>query len=153
MQVNVKWWFCNLIKFTTSLFYLPQSDCVALQDPYCAWDKIGGKCASHGAPRWTEETFYYSQVSTGQHSACPSGKTGKKDVNYVESKGYRDDFDIRGKSCHSIHNRARRHCLTCIRKGYWFPLTIIFAIAMLLIGSIHMFLSFFNNCVVKYNEI
>lgn len=66
---------------------------MALQDPYCAWDKIAGKCRSHGAPRWIDETYFYSEVSTGQHSACPSGKTNK-DPN-VESKGYRDDFDMR----------------------------------------------------------
>ncbi|KAL7041760.1 hypothetical protein ACKWTF_000880 [Chironomus riparius] len=70
------------------------SDCVELQDPYCAWDKIAGKCRSHGAPRWLDETYFYSEVSTGKHSACPSGKTSNKDPN-VESKGYRDDFDMR----------------------------------------------------------
>lgn len=53
-----------------------------------------GKCRSHGAPRWLDESYFYSQVSTGQHSACPSGKTANKDPN-VESKGYRDDFDMR----------------------------------------------------------
>lgn len=50
------------------------SECVALQDPYCAWDKIAGKCRSHGAPRWLEENYFYQNVATGQHAACPSGK-------------------------------------------------------------------------------
>jgi semaphorin 6 len=73
----------------------PSSDCVALQDPYCAWDKIAGKCRSHGAPRWTEETYFYSQVSTGQHQACPSNKITP---TVIESqKGY-DEFDLRNKN-------------------------------------------------------
>lgn len=50
------------------------SECVALQDPYCAWDKIAGKCRSHGAPRWLEENYFYQNVATGQHAACPSGE-------------------------------------------------------------------------------
>jgi hypothetical protein len=54
-----------------------------------------GKCRSHGAPRWLEESYFYSQVSTGQHSACPSGKTANNKDPNVESKGYRDDFDMR----------------------------------------------------------
>ncbi|XP_035777828.1 semaphorin-1A-like [Anopheles albimanus] len=65
------------------------SECVALQDPYCAWDKIGGKCRSHGAPRWSEENMFYQSVATGDHAACPSGKMAK-DANVVERQGYRD---------------------------------------------------------------
>uniref|UniRef100_A0A1I8QBF7 Semaphorin-1A n=1 Tax=Stomoxys calcitrans TaxID=35570 RepID=A0A1I8QBF7_STOCA len=60
------------------------SECVALQDPYCAWDKIAGKCRSHGAPRWLEENYYYQNVTTGQHAACPSGKINSKDANVGE---------------------------------------------------------------------
>lgn len=53
------------------------SECVALQDPYCAWDKVQGKCRSHGSGRWGEESFFYQSVSTGTHSACPPSKIGK----------------------------------------------------------------------------
>ncbi|XP_065166880.1 semaphorin-1A isoform X2 [Atheta coriaria] len=53
------------------------SECVALQDPYCAWDKLQGKCRSHGANRWGEESFFFQSVSTGQHSACPPMKSNK----------------------------------------------------------------------------
>ncbi|XP_025829100.1 semaphorin-1A [Agrilus planipennis] len=53
------------------------SECVALQDPYCAWDKVLGKCRSYGAPRWNEENFFYQSVATGQHSACPAPKNNK----------------------------------------------------------------------------
>ncbi|XP_038106048.1 semaphorin-1A isoform X4 [Culex quinquefasciatus] len=67
------------------------SECVALQDPYCAWDKIAGKCRSHGAPRWSEENYFYQSVATGDHAACPSGKM-PKDAN-VEKQGYRGDID------------------------------------------------------------
>uniref|UniRef100_T1GNU1 Semaphorin-1A n=1 Tax=Megaselia scalaris TaxID=36166 RepID=T1GNU1_MEGSC len=57
------------------------SECVAMQDPYCAWDKIVGKCRSHGAPRWLEENYFYQNVATGKHAACPSGK-GTSDPNH-----------------------------------------------------------------------
>ncbi|KAL9927449.1 LOW QUALITY PROTEIN: semaphorin 1a [Glossina fuscipes fuscipes] len=70
------------------------SECVALQDPYCAWDKIAGKCRSHGAPRWLEENYFYQNVATGQHAACPSGKINSKDANVGEQKGYRDDMGL-----------------------------------------------------------
>ncbi|CRK93680.1 CLUMA_CG007209, isoform A [Clunio marinus] len=84
------------------------SDCVALQDPYCAWDKIAGKCRSHGAPRWTDETYFYSQVATGQHSACPSGKIGTgKETNIESQKGYRDEFDMRnGKEAGIVQDKS-----------------------------------------------
>uniref|UniRef100_A0A182MH20 Semaphorin-1A n=1 Tax=Anopheles culicifacies TaxID=139723 RepID=A0A182MH20_9DIPT len=67
------------------------SECVALQDPYCAWDKIVGKCRSHGAPRWSEENVFYQSVATGDHAACPSGKMAK-DANVVERQGYRGTY-------------------------------------------------------------
>ncbi|XP_037911810.1 semaphorin-1A isoform X2 [Hermetia illucens] len=81
--VAIKLHRCNSDKITSC------SECVALQDPYCAWDKIAGKCRSHGAPRWLEENYFYQNVQTGQHAACPSGKMSK-DANVGEQKGYRD---------------------------------------------------------------
>lgn len=74
-----KVWNCFIVNFLyIFLFFIVSflrfySECVALQDPYCAWDKIAGKCRSHGAPRWLEENYYYQNVTTGQHAACPSG--------------------------------------------------------------------------------
>lgn len=68
------------------------SECVALQDPYCAWDKIAGKCRSHGAPRWSEENYFYQSVASGDHAACPSGKMAK-DGN-AEKQGYRGTYDM-----------------------------------------------------------
>ncbi|XP_044736328.1 semaphorin-1A isoform X2 [Chrysoperla carnea] len=59
------------------------SECVALQDPYCAWDKQSGKCRSYGAPRWDEENFFYQSVSTGQHAACPASSVLGKDAGSV----------------------------------------------------------------------
>ncbi|KRT85293.1 hypothetical protein AMK59_1244, partial [Oryctes borbonicus] len=52
-------------------------ECVALQDPYCAWDKLQGKCRSQGSGRWGEEAYFYQSVATGQHSACPPPKVIK----------------------------------------------------------------------------
>lgn len=89
---------CNSDKITSC------SECVALQDPYCAWDKIQGKCRSHGAPRWMEENYYYQSVATGQHAACPSGKMTSKDANAGEQKGYRNDMDMMDS-----HNRLMKN--------------------------------------------
>ncbi|GBP13841.1 Semaphorin-1A [Eumeta japonica] len=52
------------------------SECVALQDPYCAWDKQAGRCRaySHGVSRWLDENAFYQSVSTGSHAACPHSK-------------------------------------------------------------------------------
>lgn len=79
--IAIKLHRCNSDKITSC------SECVALQDPYCGWDKIAGKCRSHGAPKWLEETYFYQNVSTGQHAACPSGKMSSKDANAGEQKG------------------------------------------------------------------
>lgn len=69
------------------VYFLPShsSECVALQDPYCAWDKIAGKCRSHGAPRWSEENYFYQNVAIGDHTACPKISKDAK----VEKQGYR----------------------------------------------------------------
>ncbi|XP_045483427.1 semaphorin-1A isoform X3 [Harmonia axyridis] len=53
------------------------SECVALQDPYCAWDKVQGKCRSHGSGKWGEESYFFQSISTGEHSACPPPKASK----------------------------------------------------------------------------
>ena len=83
--VAIKLHRCNSEKITSC------SECVALQDPYCAWDKIAGRCRSHGAPRWLEENYFYQNVATGQHAACPSGsKMSTKNANAGEQKGPRD---------------------------------------------------------------
>ncbi|XP_074036779.1 semaphorin 1a isoform X2 [Leptinotarsa decemlineata] len=58
------------------------SECVALQDPYCAWDKVQGKCRSKGLGRWGEESYFFQSVSTGEHTACPPPKG--KDTSSVE---------------------------------------------------------------------
>ncbi|XP_039278036.1 semaphorin-1A isoform X2 [Nilaparvata lugens] len=61
------------------------SECVALQDPYCAWDKTVSKCRSvgSGGARWTDEKVFYQSVATGSHSACPASKVMNKEAgNY-----------------------------------------------------------------------
>lgn len=59
------------------------SECVALQDPYCAWDKVQGKCRSRGSGNWGEEKHYFQSVSTGEHTACPPPKNMGKDASSV----------------------------------------------------------------------
>lgn len=87
-MLSIKLHRCNSERITSC------SECVALQDPYCAWDKLAGKCRSHGAPRWHEENYFYQNVATGSHAACPSGKMSTKDANANEIKGYRSDMDL-----------------------------------------------------------
>lgn len=65
------------ILFSTFCATYIYSECVALQDPYCAWDKVQGKCRSHGSGRWGEESYFFQSVATGQHTACPPPKLGK----------------------------------------------------------------------------
>lgn len=97
-MVAIKLHRCNSIEITSC------AECVALQDPYCAWDKIAGKCRSHGAPRWLEETYFYQNVATGQHAACPSGKMSTKDANAGEQKGYRNDMDAHHRPGKDLHH-------------------------------------------------
>jgi len=46
-------------------------DCVALQDPYCAWDTSQEVCA--GAQSWAKgsQAVYLQSVVTGEHESCP----------------------------------------------------------------------------------
>ncbi|XP_066142408.1 semaphorin-1A isoform X1 [Euwallacea fornicatus] len=57
------------------------SECVALQDPYCAWDKVQGKCRSNGATKWGEESYFFQSVGSGEHTACPPLKN--KDAIHI----------------------------------------------------------------------
>lgn len=50
------------------------SECVALQDPYCAWDKIAGHCKAIDG-HLLDANNYYQSIATGQHSACPQSKS------------------------------------------------------------------------------
>lgn len=86
--IAIKLHRCNNEKITSC------GECVALQDPYCAWDKIAGKCRSHGSPRWMDETYFYQNVATGQHATCPTEKMHPKNANVGEQKGSRLDMDL-----------------------------------------------------------
>lgn len=59
------------------------SECVALQDPYCAWDKQASKCRSVGAARWSDEKVFYQNIATGLHPSCPASKLLGKDASSV----------------------------------------------------------------------
>ncbi|XP_075214957.1 semaphorin-1A-like [Lycorma delicatula] len=74
------------------------SECVALQDPYCAWDKTAGKCRSvgSGGARWTDEKAFYQSVATGVHSACPPKQALNGEGNFgglsaLHPKSYNQD--------------------------------------------------------------
>lgn len=59
---------------------MPKScgDCVALQDPYCAWDQSTKQCVEHSivsndifAPFSSNNDNLIQQLETGFHTACP----------------------------------------------------------------------------------
>ncbi|XP_050423929.1 semaphorin-1A [Adelges cooleyi] len=55
------------------------SECIGLQDPYCAWDKVNKKCRSMReipSSRWHE---FYQSIQSGMHHECPSGLS-RKDI-------------------------------------------------------------------------
>ena len=49
-------------------------DCVALQDPYCAWDIREDRCI--GAQAWAKgsQGVYLQSIPTGRHDQCPGGE-------------------------------------------------------------------------------
>ncbi|GLH02989.1 Semaphorin-1A [Gryllus bimaculatus] len=96
------------------------SECVALQDPYCAWDKQSQKCRSVGAPRWNDEKYFYQSISKGVHSACPASKVMGKDAgsvgglssNYPKSFNHdsgRSSKDIQGGEVINIMHDEEEH--------------------------------------------
>ncbi|XP_043278781.1 semaphorin-1A isoform X2 [Venturia canescens] len=58
-------------------------ECVALQDPYCAWDKVEAKCRALVGPAATDATRFLQSVATGTHTSCPPSKTINKDAGSV----------------------------------------------------------------------
>lgn len=58
-------------------------ECVALQDPYCAWDKVEGKCRALVGPASTDASRFLQSVATGTHTSCPPGKSLNKDAGSV----------------------------------------------------------------------
>ncbi|XP_050537990.1 semaphorin-1A-like isoform X2 [Daktulosphaira vitifoliae] len=54
------------------------SECIGLQDPYCAWDKVNNKCRSMReitSSRWHE---FYQNIQNGMHNECPG--INRKDI-------------------------------------------------------------------------
>lgn len=70
---------CNRILITVHLNNC-FSECIGLQDPYCAFDKVNRKCRSMRevpTSRWHE---FYQNIQTGLHQECPSGKSLKSTI-------------------------------------------------------------------------
>jgi len=54
-------------------------ECIGLQDPYCAFDKVYKKCRSMRevpSTRWNE---FIQNIQTGLHHECPSASNSRKD--------------------------------------------------------------------------
>lgn len=56
---------------------------MALQDPYCAWDRVDGKCRALVGPAATDASRFLQSVATGLHASCPPGKSMNKDAGSV----------------------------------------------------------------------
>lgn len=52
------------------------AECVALQDPYCAWETRSSRCSSGD---WTKNmaSSFLQSVSTGEHPKCPGPPAGE----------------------------------------------------------------------------
>lgn len=51
-------------------------ECVALQDPYCAWDLTLSRCVARDGPVWTADKRRYLQnVARGVDKSCPHSGT------------------------------------------------------------------------------
>lgn len=52
-------------------------ECVAMQDPYCAWDNTEQKCTAVGSPDWSAgKKRFIQSISQGEHKACGRPQTG-----------------------------------------------------------------------------
>jgi hypothetical protein len=46
-------------------------ECVALQDPYCAWDNVVQRCTALGSPDWSAgKKRFIQSIAHGEHKAC-----------------------------------------------------------------------------------
>ncbi|XP_069678503.1 semaphorin-1A isoform X2 [Periplaneta americana] len=91
---------CNSDKITNC------RECVALQDPYCAWDNVEARCTAVGSPDWSAgKKRFIQSISHGEHKACgrvtteeiapavPSQVTTKENGDPVLSNQPGSDFD------------------------------------------------------------
>ncbi|XP_021930956.1 semaphorin-1A isoform X3 [Zootermopsis nevadensis] len=64
---------CNSDKITNC------RECVALQDPYCAWDNVEQHCTAVGSPDWSAgKKRFIQSIAFGEHKAC--GRINTEDV-------------------------------------------------------------------------
>ena len=57
-------------------------DCVALQDPYCAWDLSERACVAHNQLKWSG---LIQDLEHGYHEGCPLPEPGTVDNFYGNS--------------------------------------------------------------------
>ena len=66
---------CNFVKTC--------GDCVALQDPYCAWDLNQDSCIAHN--QFSGNEALIQDLEHGYHAGCPLPKPGKIFFSPIES--------------------------------------------------------------------
>jgi len=53
-------------------------ECVALQDPYCAWDNVEQRCTAVGSPTWSAgKKRFIQSITNGEHKNCGPIATGQ----------------------------------------------------------------------------
>jgi len=98
-------------------------DCVALQDPYCAWDKRASRCSSGD---WTSNmaNSYLQSVVSGKHPECPTSPSATTSSKSSQSKsssysGYGYDQPPLGQVVNIVDNQntLEKHSRTSIEGG------------------------------------
>ena len=60
-------------------------DCVALQDPYCAWDLLNEKCTKHNSGI-LDRSYFIQDVELGYGTGCPISQPGNwSNLSYLSS--------------------------------------------------------------------
>jgi semaphorin 6 len=57
------------------LFLLVCSECVALQDPYCAWNAATSRCVTVASVALTAQSSLIQSIFTGYSDQCPDNGT------------------------------------------------------------------------------
>ncbi|XP_069678505.1 semaphorin-1A isoform X4 [Periplaneta americana] len=84
---------CNSDKITNC------RECVALQDPYCAWDNVEARCTAVGSPDWSAgKKRFIQSISHGEHKACGRVTTGDPVLSNQPGSDFDSDFDINDNS-------------------------------------------------------
>ncbi|KAG8223012.1 hypothetical protein J437_LFUL000720 [Ladona fulva] len=67
-------------------------ECIALQDPYCAWDPQQQLCLAVGSPEWSAGNRFIQNVAVGEHPMCAEAGDPVQSVDPVVNE-FDQDID------------------------------------------------------------